>query len=129
MVQIKRSACSVIVYDEEQGKGIAFPANPAVEIEQFVKELQQITCSNEIIKPGVVITPMVFDPQFESNYRPMSEFLEDKVGTQILDDDQQAEELYRFYYTHAMLVLSPGGVSFMYMGKAYFGMDVTIGLE
>lgn len=125
MVEIKRSTYSVIVYDEEQLRGIVFPANQTIEVEQFVKEVGEIAASDEI-RAGTCLHPLVFDPEYKEHYQAMSEFLESKEGAQVLADDKQAEELYDFYFSHSMPTVGPDGVDYIYMGKDYVGIKVTI---
>ena len=122
MVEIMRNTYSVIVYDETQERGIAFPASKEIEIQQFVEELKQIANSDEI-EAGTRITGLVF----EDSCRPMKEFLEDKQGREpVLDDDKQAKELYNFYYKHSMPMIGPGIIQYVYMGKEYIGIKVEI---
>lgn len=126
MVKIKRGTNSVLVYDEEKLRGITFPSNATVDIKQYIDELMKI-CGSEEIQSGLLVIPLIFDPFYKVSYKPIKEFLEDKEGVTCLEDDQQAKDLYEFYFQHALPQLSPEGVEYIYVGKEYHSkMDITI---
>lgn len=113
MIEIKRNASSVIAFDESEGRGITFPTNDSVSIEQFIEEVQKIS---ETMKYGLVLVVLLFDPKYKENYRPMSKFLEGKDGPQVLEDDATVRKLYGYYFSHAIPELSPGRVNYIFLG-------------
>ena len=113
MLEIKRGNCCVIAYDESEGRGIAFPANDSISINDFIEEFQELA---EGMKAGLVIVFLVFDPRYDINYRPMSKYLEGKESPQILNDDNEVKGLYDFYFSHSILEISPMGVNFIFLG-------------
>ena len=113
MLEIKRSNYCVIAYDESEGRGIAFPANDSISINGFVEELQELA---EDMKPGLVIVSLVFDPKYDTNYCPMSKYLEGKEGPQILNDDNEVKGLYDFYFSHSIPEISPMSINYIFLG-------------
>lgn len=113
MIEIKRNASSVIAFDESEGRGITFPVNDSIAVEQFVEEVQKIS---ETMKYGLVLVVLLFDPRYNDNYRPMQKFLEGKEGPQVLEDDANVRMLYGYYFSHAIPELSPGRVNYIFVG-------------
>ncbi len=111
MLTIKRSQHSVIVYDEGNNKGITFPNKQDTDVNQYIAELQEHA---RVIKPGTVLVPLLFDPQYKENNRPMQLFLETHDVKSVLQEDDTAKELYNFYFAHAIPQLSPAGVSYIF---------------
>lgn len=127
MVEVKRYKQCVIVYDEDKGRGITFPANETIHLNQYCEELNKICCSKEF-QAGLLVIPLTFDPEIKGSYKPIKEFLEGKKGNAYLDDDEHAKELYEFYFEHSMPQISPGGVDYIYGGKEYHSrVDITFG--
>lgn len=58
MIKIERNQQCVIVYDEDESRGIAFPSGENTDVKQYVAELQK--CA-EVIRPGIVLIPLLFD--------------------------------------------------------------------
>lgn len=73
-----------------------FPSSKTVEIEQFIKEVEEIAFSDEIWV-GARLHPLLFDSQYGKYYWAMKEFLENKEGVQVLYDDKQAEGLKNLF--------------------------------
>ena len=104
MIKIERNQQCVIVYDEDESRGIAFPSGENTDVKQYVAELQK--CA-EVIRPGIVLIPLLFDLRYKENSRPMQLFLESNDIQSVLEDDTTAEKLYKFYFEHAILQISP----------------------
>lgn len=111
MLTIKRNQHSVIVYDEENGRGITFPNEQDTDVNRYIAELQEHA---QVIKPGTVLVPLLFDPQYKVHNRPMQLFLETHDVESVLQEDDTAKELYEFYFAHAIPQLSPAGVSYIF---------------
>lgn len=112
MLEIKRNTYSVIAYDESEGRGISFPTNDSTDVNLFVQEIQQLANDMHL---GIVIVPLVFDSRYETNYFPMSKYLEGKEGPQVLNDDNEVKALYDFYFTHSITQIGPRGIKFIFL--------------
>lgn len=116
MVKILRKKCSVIAYSEADNRGIAFPKDPKVDVNDFITELQEIAEKCEEVKVGTIIVPLVFDSTYKENYRAMSKFLKDKKGWYVLKNKKIVRELYKFYFANSIPEFSPGGVNYIFLG-------------
>lgn len=112
MIEIKRKKHCLIVYENSKKRGIACPKGKEVALDVFLKDLGKISKKMET---GIVLVPLVFDSKYTENYRPMEMFLNGR-SPDILDSDENAEELYNFYFSKAILELSPGRISFKFIG-------------
>lgn len=114
MVEVKRFKHSVIVCDEDENRGIAFPVKEKTEAQTYVFELQEVTAN---MKYGMVIVPLLADPKYAENYRPLKKFMTEKKRKYTdLRRDAVAEQLYNFYFKNAIPQISPGGVSYIFVG-------------
>ncbi len=111
MLTIERNKHCVIVYDESAGRGITFPNTEDKDVNLYVQELQERA---QVIKPGTVLVPLLFDSQYKENSRPMQLFLKNNSIESVLQKDSTANELYEFYFAHAIPQLSPAGVSYIF---------------
>ena len=111
MLRIERNNHCVIVYDEGAGRGITFPNTADKDVKLYVQELQERA---QVIKPGTVLVPLLFDTQYKENSRPMQFFLENNSIESVLQEDSTAAELYEFYFAHAIPQISPAGVSYIF---------------
>lgn len=111
MLKIERNQYCVIVYDEENRRGITFPNKQDADVNLYVAELQERV---QVIMPGTVLVPFLFDPQYKENNRPMQLFLEAHDVQSVLQEDDTAKELYEFYFAHAIPQISPAGVSYIF---------------
>lgn len=111
MLKIERNQHSVIVYDEENSRGLTFPNERDTDVNLYIAELQERA---QVIKPGTVLVPLLFDPQYKENNRPMQLFLETHSMESMLQEDDTAKELYKFYFAHAVPQISPAGVSYIF---------------
>ena len=113
MLEIRRSTYSVIVYDESENRGITFPIDDSTEVNHFVEEVQKLA---EGMKKGMILIPLLFDPNYSTNYRPMGKYLDGKEGPQILRDDIRVRELYDFYFSHSIPEIIPAGINYIFLG-------------
>ena len=111
MVTIKRNKHCVIVYDEDDGRGITFPTKTDTNVPLYIQELQKLA---EHITPGIVLVPLVYDIQYRENSRPLQIFLEGNSLDDLLHNDVTAVNLYYFYFAHAIPQISPEGVSYIF---------------
>ena len=111
MLTIERNNHCVIVYDEVAGRGITFPNTADKDVNLYVQELQERA---QVIKPGTVLVPLLFDTQYKENSRPMQLFLKNNSIESVLLEDSTAEELYEFNFAHAIPQISPAGVSYIF---------------
>lgn len=111
MLKVERNQHCIIVYDEEYLRGITFPNKQDTDVNLYVAELQ--VCVQDIM-PGTVLIPLLFDPQYNENSRPMQLFLETHDVQSVLQEDDTAKELYKFYFAHAIPQISPEGISYIF---------------
>ncbi len=111
MLTIERNEHSVIVYDEEEGKGIAFPTTADKDVNLYVQELKERA---QVIKPGTTLVPLLFDTRYRENSRPMQLFLADNTIESVFQDDTTAIELYEFYFAHAIPQISHAGMDWIF---------------
>ena len=111
MLTIERNKHCVIVYDEDEGRGITFPNTVDKDVTLYVQELQERA---QVITPGTILVPLLFDTQYKENSRPMQLFLEDSSIESVLQEDTTARKLYEFYFAHAIPQISPAGMSWIF---------------
>lgn len=111
MLTVERNQHCVIVYNEDFNTGIAFPTTVNKDVNLYVQELKE---RSQFIKPGTVLVSLLFDEQYEDNYRPMKIFLENYSIERVLHEDDVAIRLYKFYFSHAIPIISPAGVSYIF---------------
>ena len=68
MLTIERNEHSVIVYDEEEGKGIAFPTTADKDVNLYVQELKERA---QVIKPGTTLVPLLLYTRYSEISTPM----------------------------------------------------------
>ena len=112
---MRKNYC-VIAYSEKENRGIAFPKGEHVKPEEFFKELKEIAENPKEIKEKAMIVVLVFKTKMYCKPTPMSEFLKDKKGSQVLANDNMVRELYEFYFARAKLQVGPNGISYTFCG-------------
>ncbi len=95
----------------KNSRGITFPNDQDTDVNRYIADLQEHA---QVIKPGTVLVPLLFDPQYKVHNRPMQLFLETHDVESVLQEDDTAKELYEFYFAHAIPQLSPAGVSYIF---------------
>ena len=113
-IEVKRGRNSVIVCNEGELKAIAFPAKTSTQTDNFIQEVRKRV---EKLRRGTITVVLDFDSEQTGSYLPMKEFLEDKKGPECLNDNECAEELYKFYFAHSIAQIGPNGVRYQYLGK------------
>ena len=116
MIKILRKKYCVIAYNEDENRAIAFPRNTKVKVNDFINELKEIAEKAEEIRAGIVVVSLVFDPKYKENYEPMKKFLQNKNSPILLRSDKKVKELYDFYFSNAIIQLSPAGPSYCFVG-------------
>lgn len=111
MLTIERNNHCVIVYDEVAGRGITFPNTVYKDVNLYVQELQERA---QVIRPGTVLVPLLFDTQYKENSRPMQLFLKSNSTESVLQEDATARRLYEFYFAHAIPQISLAGMSWIF---------------
>ena len=111
MLTIERNHHSVIVYNREEHRGIAFPNGEETDLKLYVEEIKERA---QFIMPGTVLVTLLFDPKYEENNRPMRVFLETHDVESVLQNDCTAIELYEFYFAHAIPMISLSGIDYIF---------------
>ena len=111
MLTIERNNHCVIVYDKDAGRGITFPTTADKDVNLYVQELQERA---QVITPGTILVPLLFDTQYKENSRPMQLFLKDNSIESVLQEDATARELYEFYFAYAIPQISHAGMSWIF---------------
>ena len=111
MLKIERNNHCVIVYDEDEGRGIAFPNTVDEDVTLYVQKLQE---SAQVIKAGTILVPLLFDTRYKENCRAMQLFLKNNSIDSVLKKDKTAKELYAFYFANAIPEISPAGMSWVF---------------
>ena len=111
MIKIERNNHCIIVYSEKPKRGIVFPTTIDKDVSVFLREVQKRA---QFIETGTILVILLFDEQYEDNYRPMRCFLETHNVEDVLHDDSTAIELYKFYFENSIIQVSPAGVSWIF---------------
>ncbi len=113
MIEIKRNAFSIIAYNESEGRGIYLPVSESTDIDEFVKEVKRI--ANDM-KFGIILSPLTYYPEDPRSYHPMQKYFETekKQGAQIFKNDAEVKKLYKFFFSHSIIQISPSGPSYFF---------------
>ena len=112
MLHVKRNRNTVIVWDDQKLTGIILAKCKKTEWEDVFDDTSAFKAE---LKISLHIEILLLDPEYDGNYLPVKKFLKGR-NTKILEDDQNAKELYKFYYDNAMLKISLKGVEYNFIG-------------
>ena len=113
MIEIKRNDYSVIAFDKGEERGIVFPTNSSVKLEQFEEEAEKVA---KAIQEPLIVVILLYDPKYKRNHEPLQKFLEGKEGPQVLENDAVVCELYGYFFSHAIPALTPDGIDYIFVG-------------
>lgn len=110
MIKIKRSENCAIVYDEDAGRGIAFPNEKDTDVNLYVAELQKLA---KDIKLGIILVRLRLNTKSKFSSRPLHLFLNGN-DMSVLQEDKIAIELYEYYFENSIALPSSEGVSYFF---------------
>ena len=115
MVEVVRKKHCVIVYDESENRGVAFPSTVSTEFNDFLKDVKE-TCMS--LKYGMLIKPLLYDFSKVHHFNALADFLEGNPDKDhALENDDTAREFHQFFFAHSIPEFSPGKIDFLYLGN------------
>ena len=112
MIEIRKQRTLVVVYDESENRGIAYPVKQTIGVDVYVAELRKLAAN---MKYGMIIIPLIPDSLYFDNYYPLKRFMDVKKRKyKDLERDLVAEQLYNFYFKHAVLQIGSESASYIF---------------
>lgn len=112
MVELIRNRNTVIVYDDYNFTGIILATCKKTEWEDIYAGIREF---NPKMHPCTHIEFLVLDPMYVGNYRPVEKFLNGR-DSKILESDEVAKELYKFFYDNAVIKNGLKGADYTFIG-------------
>lgn len=115
MIKVLRKKHCVFVYDESENRGIVFPSTVSTQKEDFIKSARETA---QTLKFGLLVKPLLYDFSRVDNFNPLADFLIGKPDRDhVLDEDENAKEMYKFFFSNSIPQFSPGQIDFLYLGN------------
>lgn len=115
MIEVLRKEHCVFVFDQFENRGIVFPRTVTTTFEDFMRNTKETA---QTLKEGMFVKPLIYDFSRVGNYNALADFVCGmKNRDHVLDSDENAIEMYKFFFANSIPQISPGNIDFIYLGK------------